>query len=503
MKNKSLFKDKKHVSWGLRVTLLVTGLSSLGVVVGKVSMPMEASLDSSINDQIALESLSVNSPEEGVHLEPLAALNQFPALLPTINEESIESLPLIEGLPLEESGLMVFAPDEDEEASDEASATSDDGSIEVVVEDGDNLSVIFSRLGLPYSEVHRVISLGEEVRPLNNLKPGQSLRFELSSDNKLASLIVPISKTKQLRIEQDEKGDLQARTVELAVTTEIAYAEGVIQSSLYASAKAAGLSPRLIMTLAEIFGWQIDFINDVREGDQFRVAYEIHLIDGKQVGIGNVLVAEFTNRGKTWQALRYELPNGEVGYYTPDGQNLQRGFLRYPVEFTRISSHFSLARKHPIHGVVRPHWGVDLAAPIGTPVLAAGDGRVQSIGWRNGYGKVIFLQHDGGYTTVYGHLSRFNANLKRGSRVKKGDIIGYVGMTGDATGPHLHYEFRINGVPKDPLTVKLPESNPIPAAHRKEYLAYAESLLADFNSLRQKHLLARSTDMSSAIENMP
>jgi len=496
MKNKSLFKDRRHVGWGWRFALLVTGLSSLGVVVGKVSMPRDASLDSSINDQIAQEIFSAKSPENIDQLEPLAAMTQPSIMLPAVKEESIE------GLPLKESGSMVFALDEDEVA-DETSATSDDGSIEVVVEDGDNLSVIFSRLGLPYSEVHKVMSLGEEVRRLNNLKPGQSLQFKLTADNTLASLIVPISKRSQLRIEQDENGDLEARTVELAVTTEIAYAEGVIQSSLYASARAAGLSPRLIMTLAERFGWQIDFINDVREGDQFRLAFETYHIDGKQVGTGNILVAEFTNRGKTWQALRYELPDGEVGYYTPDGKSLQRGFLRYPIEFTRISSHFSLARKHPIHGVVRPHWGVDLAAPIGTPVLAAGDGRVQSLGWQNGYGKVIFLQHDGGYTTVYGHLSRFNTNLKRGSRVKKGDIIGYVGMTGDATGPHLHYEFRVNGVRKDPVTVELPEANPIPASHREEYLAYAENLLADFNSLQQEHLLARGIDMPSSAENTP
>jgi len=496
MKNKSLFKDRKQVGWGWRVALLVTGLSSLGVVVGKVSMPRDASLDSSINDQIALEIFSANSPEKNKQPEPLAALTQLPTFLPAINEESIE------GLPLEESGLMIFAPDEDEEA-EEASATWDDGSIEVVVEEGDSLSVIFSRLDLPYSEVHKVMSLGEEVRLLNNLKPGQSLRFELAEDNTLASLSVPISKTSQLRIEQDEKGDLVARTVELAFTTEVAYAEGSIQSSLYASARAAGIPPRLIMNLAEIFGWQIDFINDVREGDQFRLTYETHHIDGEQVGTGNVLAAEFTNRGKIWQALRYELPDGNVAYYTPDGQSLQRGFLRYPVEFTRISSQFSLARKHPIHGVVRPHLGVDLAAPTGTPIRAAGDGRVQNLGWQGGYGKVIFLQHDGGYTTVYGHLSRFNTSLKRGSRVKKGDVIGYVGMTGDATGPHLHYEFRINGVHKDPLTVKLPEAAPIPAAHREEYLAYAENLLADFNSLRQEHLLARGIDMPSSTENTP
>ncbi|HIE54487.1 MAG TPA: peptidase M23, partial [Chromatiaceae bacterium] len=254
----------------------------------------------------------------------------------------------------------------------------------------------------------------------------------------------------------------------------------------------AGLSDRQIMELADIFGWDIDFALELREGDQFRVLYEEQYLDGKKLRNGPILGAEFINQGKSYRAIRYTDSKGDTAYYDPDGHAKRRAFIRTPVKFSRISSRFTRKRWHPVLKKWRSHKGVDYAAPRGTPVKATGNGTVVFRGKKGGYGNVIFLRHGGKYTTVYGHLSRFAKGVKNGSKVKQGQIIGYVGSTGLATGPHLHYEFRINGIHRNPLTVKLPKTLRLPESEMARFLQQSQPLLAKLDELKAKSMVAKA-----------
>ena len=235
----------------------------------------------------------------------------------------------------------------------------------------------------------------------------------------------------------------------------------------------------MILELAHIFGWDIDFALEIRKGDRFKLVWEEHWVQNRHAGDGPILAAEFVNQGRTYQALRYIGKDGRADYYSPDGKHLRKQFLRTPVDFARISSHFNPRRLHPVFKQVRPHRGVDYAAPTGTPVYAAGDGTVTHRGWKGGYGRVIFIRHGVRYTTVYAHLSRYAKGLRVGSKVTQGQIIGRVGRSGVATGPHLHYEFRIDGVHQNPVKLRFPSLNP---------LRYAE--LADFRQQTWPMLIA-------------
>ena len=232
------------------------------------------------------------------------------------------------------------------------------------------------------------------------------------------------------------------------------------------------------LKLANVFAWDIDFVLDIREGDRFTAVYEQIYQDGKYLRDGEVLAAEFVNNGKSFQAVRFVNDAGVVGYYTPDGIPMRKAFLRAPVEFTRVSSVFDPHRLHPILNLIRGHMGTDYAAPIGTPVHAAGDGRVSFEGQRGGYGNAVILSHGGDIATLYGHMSHFTRHLRVGTHVQQGDVIGYVGMTGLATGPHLHYEYLVNGVQKDPQTVHLPGAEPLRADALREFLSSSAPWLA-------------------------
>jgi murein DD-endopeptidase MepM/ murein hydrolase activator NlpD len=274
------------------------------------------------------------------------------------------------------------------------------------------------------------------------------------------------------------------------VEVHIGSASGVIESSLFADGQKAGLSDGQIMELANIFGWDIDFALEIRAGDQFRAIYEEHRLDGEKLRDGPILAAEFTNRGTTYRAIRYEDSSGEVGYFDADGQSKRRAFIRTPIRFARVSSGFTTKRWHPVLQKWRSHKGVDYAAPTGTPVKATGDGKVVFRGTKGGYGKTVILEHAGKYTTLYAHLSKYSARAKSGQRVKQGQVIGYVGMTGLATGPHLHYEFRIGGVHRDPLKVKLPKSLSLPGKELQRFRSTAQPLLAMLDDLAPGTLVA-------------
>jgi murein DD-endopeptidase MepM/ murein hydrolase activator NlpD len=258
-------------------------------------------------------------------------------------------------------------------------------------------------------------------------------------------------------------GDAEVResVAERALQRRVGSASGTITHSLFGAGEKAGLDDSVILKMAEVFGYDIDFAQDIRRGDHFAVIYDEVYRDGERLRSGDILAATFVNGGKRYVALRHPQADGTPGYYDAEGRPLKKAFLRSPVEFSRISSRFSSARRHPILGSTRAHRGVDYAAPKGTPIRTAGNGRVVFRGWKSGYGNCVIVQHANNVTTLYGHMSRFAAGRGLGTKVSQGEVIGYVGMTGLATAPHLHYEFRVGGVHRDPLTVPLPKAEPL------------------------------------------
>jgi murein DD-endopeptidase MepM/ murein hydrolase activator NlpD len=346
--------------------------------------------------------------------------------------------------------------------------------IEITVRQGDTLSDILKRLGLEQAEVMRALTADPQAQPFFRLRPGEVLRLKRDGA-RLVELSYQPEPGELTHLRATDQG-YELRRETRRFETRLAYVSGVIHSSLFEDAQAAGLSDALIMKLVEIFGWDIDFALDVQPGDRFAVIHEERYWLGQKVADGPIVAAEFVsrkNRREPFRAIGYRHPDGQMRYYTPEGLSVRRQFLRTPVEFSRITSRFSHARFHPILQSPRAHKGVDYGAPVGTPVRATASGRVIALGWHGGYGNRIELRHGGSYTTLYAHLSRFAPSLRLGSYVDQGQIIGYVGRTGLATGPHLHYEFRVNGVHQDPLRYKFPAARPLPDHERAAFLREA------------------------------
>lgn len=339
---------------------------------------------------------------------------------------------------------------------------ANDQWIEHQIKKGESLAGIFSKYDLGADTLNAILEDNASLqKQLTRLYPGKTLKLRVNDQGELESLVYQQSRTDTIAVTKTVDG-FTSQLVSLAPERELQLASGTIQQSLFLDGKAAGLSDKLILELTKIFGWDIDFARGLQAGDRFTVLYEKLFIDDEPIGDGAIVAAEFINNGQTYRALRYTLPDGHTDYFTPDGESLRKAFLRTPVKSARITSRFNLKRRHPVLHRIRAHKGVDYAAPTGTPVLATGDGKIIFRGHKGGYGRVIVLDHGQGYTTLYAHLSRFSKKFKTGSRVKQGDVIGFVGKSGLATGPHLHYEFRIHGRHRDPLTVPLPGSRPIP-----------------------------------------
>ncbi|MDE0410894.1 MAG: peptidoglycan DD-metalloendopeptidase family protein [Gammaproteobacteria bacterium] len=363
----------------------------------------------------------------------------------------------------------------------------------IVVKKGDTLSGIFNRLGL-YPELSRILELGEEVRELETIYPGQKLHLALDGD-RITYLDFESSKTRSLRLYRTESS-FAAEKLNRKPARYLHAAAGIISSSLYRAGRSAGLSDAMIMSLVRIFGWDIDFTRHIQEGDSFTVVYEKLYLDEEEVGTGDIIAAEFVNAGKTYRAYRYTDLSRQTDYYSPDGKSMRKSFLRAPVSLAHVSSHFSLRRRHPILNVFRAHKGVDYAAATGTPVMASGTGRVIFRGTRGQYGKTIILKHGDLYTTLYAHMSRYARDTGVGSRVKQGQTIGYVGRTGLATGPHLHYEFRINGVHHDPLKVRLPGTRSLPDSELEHFRMGIQPLVAQLDE-NTPHRLAMQENRES------
>jgi len=365
------------------------------------------------------------------------------------------------------------------------------------VKSGDTLSAIFDRHLIEQKHLHNILQLGKPVQALKRIYPGQKIEL-LSEHGSLLELRLHIDRENMLII-RSEGESFSASMDHNAVERQLATTIGVINDSLFLSAQQAGLSDNIIMRLVGIFGWDIDFALDIRKGDSFAVIFEELFQDGERVGNGRILAAEFTNRGKTYRAAWYKDPKDHGDYFDERGRSMRKAFLRTPVNFSRISSRFSLGRKHPVLNKIRAHRGVDYAAPTGTPIKAAGDGRVSYRGRKGGYGKVIEIHHGGKYSTLYAHLNGYARGSAKGSKVRQGQIIGYVGSTGLATGPHLHYEFRVNGVHRNPLTVKLPDAKPIEKAYLAEFKAESRHLFTQLAGISP----AAPTAVSSRSETGP
>ncbi len=286
-----------------------------------------------------------------------------------------------------------------------------------------------------------------------------------------------MSETQTLTVVREDSG-FAAKMIDNPVETKIRTATATIDSSLFQAAESADISDTVALKLANVFAWDIDFVLDIREGDRFTAVYEQIYQDGRYLHDGELLAAEFVNGGKVYRAVRFVTETGRASYYTPEGRPMRKAFLRAPVEFTRVSSVFNPHRLHPILNLIRGHMGTDYAAPTGTPVHAAGDGRVSFAGQRGGYGNALMLAHSSSVSTLYGHMSRFAAHMRVGTHVQQGDVIGYVGMTGLATGPHLHYEYLVNGVHKNPQTVQLPGAEPLHADALEKFHAATALLVA-------------------------
>lgn len=353
----------------------------------------------------------------------------------------------------------------------------------LTVNNGDTLSALFSQAGLDNSLLHSILSTNKEAKRFTHLKVGQTVTFEFDEDQGLQTVSSPISAIETIYLEKQLDTDQFSFRKDVATTqTSEKYAQGVIEGSLFSATGKAGIPYGLALDMANIFGYDIDFAQDLRVNDEFELVYEEKTLDGETIGTGNILAARFVNRGKLYTAVRYTDKQGSTSYYAADGSSLRKAFIRTPVDFARISSRFSNGRRHPILNRIRAHKGVDYAAPRGTPIKAAGDGRVTLAGRKGGYGNTVVIKHGQRYQTLYAHMQGFAKGVRAGSNVKQGQVIGYIGTTGLSTGPHLHYEFQVNGVHVDPLSQKLPISDPIHASEKKRFMEFSKPLLAKLDT---------------------
>jgi len=359
-------------------------------------------------------------------------------------------------------------------------------SKKVIVKAGDSAISSLNTLGFNFSEIMAMQTASKKIHPLRRIQAGHSfIRHDIGG---VSHVYYEVDAGQKLHLSRTD-GAWHASLEKMAFTHRQVYVEASISDSLFVAAAKAGLDDRTTMNLVDVFAWDIDFARDLRKGDSFQILYEEQYNDvGKMIGT-TILNATFTNQGRSYHAIRYQLKNGKEGYYSLDGKSLRKAYLKAPVKYSRISSRFRSARKHPILGYTRAHKGVDYAARTGTPIYALGDGRIVFAGWKGGYGRLVEIRHTNrNHHTRYGHMSKFGRGIHKGVHVKQGQIIGYVGMTGLATGPHLHFEFRVRGRAMNPLRVKHTPAKPVPKAEIASFKQHADSLQ---NSLK---LAARQSE---------
>ncbi len=350
------------------------------------------------------------------------------------------------------------------------------------IQSGESASVLFSRIGLPAKLLHQLITSDTDIKTqLSRLRPGDILNFGFNQNDQLIELIRPLSAYQSFHIYK--QGDVFTSKIESKnIDIQYNYTQAIITSNFWNAASNSGLTPNQIMSLAGIFGWDIDFALDLRAGDHFEVLYEDRFIEGRNIGQGNIISAVFTSQGSTFKAI---LNPKDGNYYDEDGRAMKKAFLRSPIDFRRVTSNFNPTRRHPVTGKIVAHRGTDYAAPVGTPIWAAGDGVVEKSGYNQFNGNYVFIRHSNTYITKYLHMKKRSVNT--GQRVKQGDTVGTLGGTGRVTGPHLHYEFLVNGIHKNPRTVNLPQSKSLTGQDKSNFIALAQQNLAQLK--RYNHLL--------------
>jgi len=348
--------------------------------------------------------------------------------------------------------------------------------INLSIREGDSLSAIFKDVGLTDKDLNRLSALPQANKILKTIQPNHEMRLLIDDHNQLEELHYAINLEKTLVIKRDNK-EFSSHIAKQHIKPQLAFASGTVNHSFATSTKHAGLSPILSLKFSKIFAPKIDFGKDIRTNDKFAVLYNDYVMPDGRHHSGEIVAATISNRGKLYNAVLFKGSHGEKNYYDAKGFSLQSAFLRAPITYTHISDPFSMKRKHPILNIVRPHLGTDFAAHAGTPVHASSDGRIIFRGRKGGYGNTIIIKHNSTYKSLYAHMSQFAKSVRSGSWVHRGQTIGFVGSTGMATGPHLHYEFHIHNVPVNPMHVTLPKAAPIPIKERPQFQHYANSLL--------------------------
>lgn len=407
---------------------------------------------------------------------------------------SIESLPeeAETPLPLADAASLPTSPEiQYEEFSQDKPAS-------LKIKSGDSLSILFKRAGLNNSAMLNFLQSNAETKQLQKLMPGQMIEFYIDEDNQLSALV--LKKNKLSNLEYRRTGDsFSYEEITQIPDVRLAFRSATIEHSLYTAGAQVQLDDSLIMGLAGIFGWDIDFALDIRKGDQFKILFEEKFLNGEKIGNGEILAAEFINQGHPFQAVRYADTDKNVSYFTPTGESMQKAFLRAPLDFRRISSNFNPARLHPISRTVRPHRGTDYAASRGTPVWASGSGRVIASSYTKANGNYVIIQHGNNIQTKYLHLHK--RLVKKGARVKQKQKIGTVGSTGYSTAPHLHYEFLLDGVHRNPRTIvqKLPKAKAIASHEFHHFLNQTQPLMATLEAESTKYASVETTDQIKAL----
>lgn len=363
---------------------------------------------------------------------------------------------------------------------------------------GDNLSRVFTRHSLSAADALAIAS--SAPKRVLNLQPGQIIKWQSSESNNVTRMRIETSPLIAHVFERTIEGDYDYQLDEKVADRRPKFAHATIKSSLFLDGAKQDIPQSTLIELAGLFGWDIDFALDIRPDDEFSLIYEELFLDGERIGFGNILIAQFINRGREITAIRYEDGKGDAQYYDPSGHSMRKEFLRNPIDFARISSRFNLKRKHPVLNKFRAHRGTDYAARTGTPIKSTGDGKVIFAGRKGGFGNCVIVQHGSRYQTLYAHLSKFNRSARKGRRVKQGQVIGYVGSTGLATGPHLHFEFRVDGVHRDSLRIKLPKSRSIAKDQKSAYQAVADRMIEWLKSQRDN---VRANDGSLSLTQSP
>ena len=479
--------------------LLAATTSVVALLVGfappeadKTTYALEIPLQIASQDTIHLSAISNQLPIQTTLPNRLKSdeLDSNAVNIPNNDSENAFNITTIRNLPATRSSIEFDTSVKEKKANYKTYTKT--------IEAGDSIYKVLSAYGVSDSDIYEISLSDSKPKELTVMQPGQTLTFELKEENGKAEvnkLVLQKSLLEQI-VFNTKDGDFSKEKFVRKPETIQVYKEVIIKYSLSLDGLKAGIDQSILSQLSSIFAWDIDFALDLRQGDTFSLLYEEKQLDGEHIGFGNILAAQFVNNGKTFQAIRFNTSRG-AHYYTPDGLSMRKAFIRTPVDFSRISSSFNPNRLHPIFKTSRPHRGVDYAASTGTPIKASGDGKIIFKGRQNGYGNVIIINHGRGYTTLYAHMNSFVRSLKRGSKVKQSQVIGFVGKTGYATGPHLHYEFRINGRHKNPVTVKLPNDLPMTKKDLQKYLPYAQQMTASLHSYHSPEYVQKLAKLKS------